>query len=167
MTTIDISDGEQLRQTAIHEAGHAVTGRVLSLPCGQVTIEADHDSAGHSIIVDPWEIVAAWDQQGIYHRGYDEAMRARIMTYMAGSMAEEECLGACHDGDGDDQMQVDLMLDSLLPAGVALEPYAARLKLRLRGIIRRHKASIEHLAAQLLERGTLSPMEVEQILGCG
>ncbi len=32
----------------IHEAGHAVIGRALSLICGQATVESDEDSAGHS-----------------------------------------------------------------------------------------------------------------------
>jgi hypothetical protein len=40
---------------AIHEAGHAVIGRVLTLVCGHATIVVDHEAGelGHSITADP------------------------------------------------------------------------------------------------------------------
>jgi ATP-dependent Zn protease len=34
---------KQLRRTAIHEAGHAVVGRVLGTTCGEATIVPDYD----------------------------------------------------------------------------------------------------------------------------
>ena len=42
--------------TAYHEAGHAVTGRVLSLPCGYATIRPDYAKAiaGHVITPEPY-----------------------------------------------------------------------------------------------------------------
>ena len=87
---------------------------MLTLVCGHATIEPDEDSAGHGFIVDPWVTFSAWDRRGIYHRSIDSALRARIIAYMAGRAAEEECLGVCPGGDGDDCRQIDLMLDSLL-----------------------------------------------------
>ena len=41
------------RHTAIHEAGHAVIARVLTLSCGDVSINADGHSAGRTLVHDP------------------------------------------------------------------------------------------------------------------
>lgn len=38
-----------LHRTAIHEAGHAVIGRAMTMACGGATIVADDESAGHSV----------------------------------------------------------------------------------------------------------------------
>jgi len=38
--------------TAVHEAGHAVIGRVLNMVCGNVSIIEDGDSAGLDIPLD-------------------------------------------------------------------------------------------------------------------
>jgi len=65
------------RHTAIHEAGHAVIGRALGIPCGHVTIEADADSSGHGIVPDPWVILEAWwATEGKSHRDMAAVMRA-------------------------------------------------------------------------------------------
>ena len=45
---------DDLLHIAVHEAGHAVIGRVLGMECGPVTIVPDDDSLGHSITFDPW-----------------------------------------------------------------------------------------------------------------
>ena len=50
-----------IRATAYHEAGHAVIGRVLTMQCGDVSIEADGTSAGYSITNDAYEIADIWD----------------------------------------------------------------------------------------------------------
>jgi hypothetical protein len=44
-----------LVKLAHNEAGHAVIGRVLGLPCGHVTIVTDQDSSGHSITPSIWQ----------------------------------------------------------------------------------------------------------------
>lgn len=53
------------RGTAIHEAGHAVIGRVLGMICGHATIIADEaeGEAGHTITADPHMIAYEWDKQ--------------------------------------------------------------------------------------------------------
>ena len=85
---------QQERETAIHEAGHAVIGRVLCLGCGYVTIDADADSAGHSIIAGPYETLDLWRGRapglGIRPRGVMRSiLRARAIAFMAGGVAEE------------------------------------------------------------------------------
>ncbi len=151
--------------TAIHEAGHAVIGRVLTLVCGYATIEADDDSSGHAITEDDWVTMSAWDAQGIYRgRGKDAATRGRILTFMAGREAEEECLGSCRGGDGGDRRQIDLMLDSMLPPDADLPRYAARLRSKARWLARHHRPMIERVAQLLLAHGRLEATEIDQAI---
>jgi hypothetical protein len=152
------------RHTAVHEAGHAVIGRVFRLGCGQASIVADDESTGHSITPDPWKTLGYWwDDLGLLHRDYGAVIRARVMTYMAGRVAEEEVLGSCCGGDGDDRQQIDMMLDSLLPLDADLATYAGRLDRRLRPIVRRHHAIIEQVAAELLCHGTLTQERLDEL----
>jgi hypothetical protein len=114
---------DERRHTAIHEAGHAVIGRVLGLPCGRVTIESDEDSAGHAISKDCLQVVAHWEKIGCDHRCMDTVLRARILTFLAGRIAEEECLG-----EYDDRGQINCTLDDLLPPDADVPHYADRLE---------------------------------------
>jgi hypothetical protein len=76
------------RPTAIHEAGHAVVGRVLGMYCGSATIVANEkrDTAGHVIIADPWATYEAWEARGKY-RNITSACRGLVLTCMAGAIA--------------------------------------------------------------------------------
>lgn len=152
------------RVTAYHEAGHAVIGRVLNLPCGYATIVPDDDSAAHSICEDPWEAVARWDSVG-RRRDLDTAYRARVIAYMAGAEAEIEFFGACDGGDGDDRWQIDLMLDSLLPADADIPAYAARLRRFTRALVRRHRDRIEAVANALHANKQLSEDRLDAMIG--
>jgi hypothetical protein len=38
---------DDLLHTAVHEAGHAVIGRVLGLVCGEITLETPYGGLGH------------------------------------------------------------------------------------------------------------------------
>lgn len=171
-----------LYATAIHEAGHAVIGRVLGIPCGGATIEADADSAGHNLIEDPWKILSLWEGQGYEirdnqlvptgtrpHGTYESALRGRILTFMAGWAAEVEILGECPGGDGDDRYQIGLMFEELTipgqrePGDGAWERYEGRLRARSRGLARRHRAAIERVAGALLARGSLTAEEIDAL----
>jgi hypothetical protein len=79
-------------ETAIHEAGHAVIGRVLGMICGGASVVEDHDSAGHSITEDPWDIGDRWKRRGKF-RDLHSVFVGRIMTFMAGSEAAELLAG--------------------------------------------------------------------------
>jgi hypothetical protein len=72
------------------------------MACGKVTIEADDDSSGHVIFGDPWDTFAAWEQRGRY-RAISTVIVGRIITSLAGALAEIEIIGECQGGDGDDQ----------------------------------------------------------------
>jgi len=138
----------KLQRTAIHEAGHAVIGRVLGLACGDVTIIADHNSNGHAILATPYAIEQAWEDCGKY-RDIASAFRGRILAYMAGREAEEVILGRDGGGDGDDQFQIALMLEEVTIAEEA-ERLAHRLRRHARSLVKRHRQPIERVAAALL-----------------
>src|SRR5271154_97309 len=109
---------------AIHEAGHAVIARILKLECGGASIDADADSAGHSIISDPLETLGIWEERerdggdlppdsGTRPHGtYSSVLRARILAYMAGRAAEEEIIPeTAPNGCDEDDRQISFMLD--------------------------------------------------------
>jgi hypothetical protein len=144
--------------------------------CGPATINADDDSAGHSVVGDPWEILGVWqgnapgDEGTRPHGDIDSVLRGRVLTFMAGWAAEIEILGSCRGGDGDDRRQVALMLEQIPISGYqhdgdrTTERYEARLRDRARGLVRRHRATIERVAAALQERGTLTADEIDAII---
>lgn len=165
--------------TAIHEAGHAVIGRALGIVCGHVTIEADEESSGHSIIADPWEILDQWWGRGPKvpgtrpHGTMESALRARAMSFMAGREAEVEIIGECQGGDGDDRYQAELMLEQLdipdqrEPGDGALERYEARLRKRCLALVRRHRLKIERVATVPMSRRALSAEEIDALISAG
>ncbi|WP_164712610.1 hypothetical protein [Methylobacterium currus] len=102
------------RHTAIHEAGHAVIGRVVTMACGGATIVADDESAGHSVTADPYAVLAAWEAREKW-RPSSSVWVGRILAYMAGAEAEEVILGGCQGGDGDDRRWITDMLYEIAP----------------------------------------------------
>ena len=159
-----------LRHTAIHEAGHAVIGRVLGMICGHATIVADDDSAGHGIVADPWSILAQWEQRERY-RDASTVFHGRMMSFMAGALAEVEFFGKCEGGDGDDQWQIAIMAEAgaNVPKRTGAweadrDRHIERLRVRAARLVRRHRQSIAKVAAALSERGTLTAEEIDSLL---
>jgi hypothetical protein len=104
---------KSLRQTAIHEAGHAVIARVLTLACGNATIVADHESAGHSITHDRYLIESEWNRRGKVRDAGNALWYGRIIAFMAGVEAEIVMLGKTSGGDGQDRYEIALMAENL------------------------------------------------------
>lgn len=164
--------------TAIHEAGHAVIGRILDLRCGGVTIvknEAEGE-AGHAIIANPWATVIAWEQrlyEQVEHRGeaakyrnFRSAFRGTIMARMAGAEAENVILGACQGGDSYDRSDIEQMAASSDTefSEAEWERFEPRMRRQTRRLIRKYRAAIERVAAALLERGTLEPDDIDALI---
>jgi ATP-dependent Zn protease len=155
---------KRLKETAYHEAGHAVIGRVLTLDCGGATIEPDHESAGHAITNDPWACLYAWEQRGKV-REPDAVWHARIITLMAGAEAVAVLLGAVSRGDGEDRYQIASMAEELQTPGESWDRIEARLRAMTRMLVRRHRARIERVAKALIARKTLSRAELDKFVG--
>lgn len=157
---------KKLNSTAVHEAGHAVIGRVLGLPCGHATIVADEDSSGHTLTAPPDEIREYWFDHDDKWRSQGTAIRARIMTFMAGAEAERVVLGKCKGGDGRDRYEIVTMAASIFetPLGDDWDRWEARLRRHTTALCRRHRATIERVAQALSERKTLSAQELDALV---
>jgi ATP-dependent Zn protease len=151
--------------TAIHEAGHAVIGRMLGMVCGQVTIipNLSEETAGVAITHDQWVTFGAWEKRDKY-RDVSSVVRGRIMTLMAGAEAEVVCIGRCRGGDTDDRFQVALMMEEIRIPNDDIVRYARRLRAKTRALVQRHRHKIEHVAKALTERRTISGKNVDRLL---
>ncbi|TNC16422.1 hypothetical protein FF100_04030 [Methylobacterium terricola] len=155
----------ELHRTAIHEAGHGVIGRAVTMACGGATIVADDESAGYSITADPYAVLAAWETREKW-RPPSSVWVGRILAYMAGAEAEEVILGDCQGGDGDDRRWITGMLYEIAPEDEH-EARETRLRRAARQLVRRHRSDIEAIARMLMERGTLTGEEIDAALPPG
>lgn len=157
----------QREHTAVHEAGHAVIGRVLGVPCGHATILADEDSAGHSLAAPPQETLERWwHNLGRYYREEASAFHARIMTYMAGAEAERVLLGACNRVDENDLGEIAWMAnsagyDTFSGAWTRRKGQLRRQTIRL---LRKHQATVRSVAEALMEKGFLTSEEIDALV---
>ena len=164
--------------TAIHEAGHAVIGRVLGMVCGGVSVipnEAEGE-AGHAITADPNATWYQYEKQyfdqlrcGLRppkYRDFGPVMRGRIITYMAGAEAEHVLLNGSAGGDGDDRYQIELMAETRWAFSSDEEWGRAepRMRRQTRRLIRKHRDKIERVAEALLQRRSLNSSEVDELL---
>jgi ATP-dependent Zn protease len=155
------------KNTAYHEAGHAVIARVLTLACGGATIKPNYrdGSAGCSITVDPYVCISEWNKRGKV-RLPAAVFHARIIGYMAGAETEAVLLGMNAIGDGDDRRQIALMAEEL---NCKYDEFWDRIEVRLRAmtrmLIRRHRDRIECTAKVLLKKTTLSGPQLDKLVG--
>ena len=156
-----------LRHTAIHEAGHAVVGRVLTLVCGSTTIVPDHKdgAAGHTIIADHHECEHEWRKRGKVRDKDNAVFHGRIKAYMAGGEAEVILLGSTKGGDFDDRRQIELMAKELDHDPAEWARWEVRLRRQTRRLIRQHRDKIERVANALLANGKLSAKQIDKLTG--
>lgn len=151
--------------TAIHEAGHAVIGRVLGLKCGQVTIIPDeiNGEAGHAIIAQPFDTLNEYERLG-EEREIHLIFRDQILAWMAGAEAEIEILGHWRGGDGDDQQKIRFALPEADLSPEQWRRSERRMRAKTRGLVRRHREKIEHVARALIEHRTLQADEIDALV---
>ena len=154
------------RQTAVHEAGHAVIGRALGVTCHDVSIVPDRPSEdlGYSVMDDPR---FSWERGDGPKRPLAEAF---CIALYAGAEAERLILGTSDVGDGVD---CERATDCLTWAGVrgatfvgddAYDSREAALRARARLEVMRRRAVIERVADALLIHGTLTGEQVDALL---
>lgn len=171
--------------TAVHEAGHAVIGRILRQTCGSASIVRDEEQGeeGHAIIEDPWKTLWAWEQAyfkcaelGLPAprlRGAESAFRGKMLSVMAGAEAEIALLGRCRGGDGNDRNEIDWMWSSGyhgydLTAGHTFEArmrrFEARMRRQARRLVRKHEATILRVAKALIAHQRLTAAQIEALM---
>ncbi|MBR1149336.1 hypothetical protein [Bradyrhizobium sp. JYMT SZCCT0428] len=151
-----------LRHTAIHEAGHAVIGRALGLKCGGASIVRDGQFAGFADIEDPDEsgILSGWRARGRYRKP-NLPWRGFILAKMAGAEAEAVLLGLSKGGDADDRYRIEEMLDNADLTFDQWDRREPRMRATTRRLIRYHEAAIKSVAAALLIYEALSAENID------
>jgi hypothetical protein len=167
-----------LLHTAIHEAGHAVIGRVLGMICGRATIVPDEaeGEAGHAITGTPYLVQAAWEKQYFAqlerglpppkYRDVGPIFHGQIITCMAGAEAENALLGRCNLGDAGDRYEIEKLADTrwAFASGEEWARAEPRMRRQARRLVRKHRDKIERVAKALLQRKSLTPDEVDQLM---
>ena len=162
------SDDGILWHTAVHEAGHAVIGRILNLPCGKATIVPDFDEEtnGFALVTrEPDTNRAHWYDHHDKWRGLEVVFHANILVSMAGAEAERVVIGCDYGGDSDDETNISWMGASMMDT---LSPERDRLLAQLRRhtsrLVRKHRLRIERVAFALMEHRTLQGHEIDELV---
>ena len=172
-------DGAVRRETAVHEAGHALAGLILEPDSvyGASAI-SQGDSEGRTSIISPEDTSATLGRQA----------ENRIAIALAGRVAEREILGVVSMGCADDlqsAMMIAIILlqklgaygyeylsgseDNPVPAAT-MEKAAEILNAqdgRVAAIIRENRDTVAAIADALQERGALSRDELLAFMGNG
>ena len=150
---------------AIHEAGHAVIGRMLGLPCGDVTTEpSDDQELGHAVVGDP---IRDWCRGDGPRRPLVEAS---CVSLYAGAEAERIIVGSADVGDGPDCSKATSLISIIGLRGAAFvgddvwERYEARLRRKAATLVTKHTEQIERVARALMEHGKLTDEQVNELI---
>jgi ATP-dependent Zn protease len=138
-------------EVAYHEAGHSVLARVLGLRAGRATLR-DRDGRAKSYFC-PGDCIDG------------------VLAVLGGRAASEELLGYADEFgcSTDDRAALELLMASGI---IEREPWYAKVVRRqllaqARDLIRKHRGAVERVAHALLDRGTLSGWEIDQIIESG
>ena len=156
--TVKLSAGS----TAYHEAGHAVIGRVLGMTCGGATTVPNFEEleAGHAI-THVERSISDWDARGRWR--WKSMFRARILMLMAGRESEIEVFGKAPDarfGDGADLREIARTMEEADVDDALL----AKMRVKTRGLVRRHRDAIRSVAKALIRKRKLSSEQIDKIV---
>jgi hypothetical protein len=156
----------QRRQTAVHEAAHAVIARALGIASGEVTIvgEGGH-SLGHSVFDDP---------RFRWTRGDGKKSAAAnnfAIALFAAAEAERLILNAQETGDSVDCERATACLawagavrNAMFVGDENFDRHEANLRRKAAALVRQYRPQIEQVAEALDQRGTLSGSEIDAVV---
>jgi cell division protease FtsH len=151
--------------TAVHEAGHAVIGRILGLPCGGATIESSNDGElGHADVDDP---IREWRRGDGSRRPLIE--KSCVCLY-AGAEAERIVNGTAYVGDGPDCSKATSLISIIGVRGAAFvnddvwDRYEAKLRSRSGILVAKHGTQIERIAEALMKQGALTSQQIDALM---
>ncbi len=142
----------RIKASPIHEAAHAIIGRVLGIECGDVRVGFDHATNSYGR-----NESGGWDSHG-RKRPARYGRDADIICTASGEEAEIEFLGSSCEGAWADRAGIDKLLDG--------DPNAEKIERRLRRmarmLVRRHAIPIRYVAQVLTKAGTLTGAELDR-----
>lgn len=169
------------RSTAYHEAGHAVAAHALGLGTVAVSVEPKGDAIGWHQMPDAnvdhlnsaMRVLAHLEIPGLGDCRFetdDEAaavLRQHLLLIQGGEVAQRRAVPTSyrhHHVDSDHGHIIDLAL--LLTGGNpdAVEVLDAELRAEAERLLDKHWASVEAVAAALLEHGSLTGAQVAAIV---
>lgn len=151
-------------RTAVHEASHAVIGRVLDLPCGEASIVPDNDYLGYAEVHPPW---VGWQ------RGYGRkapVMEAFIVMSKSGAEAERQFIGGEAILDWQDEDTVREAYRNFRIKGRSYigdeveDAHEARMEERAERLVREYRIIIERVACALIKRRTLTGNDIDALM---
>jgi ATP-dependent Zn protease len=156
---------DRKRETAVHEAAHAVVARILGIIGYQVTICPTDKEWGSASFDNPM-----FDWKRGDGAKATAANNFAIAAY-AGVQGERCILGSQITSESDDHRKAEDCLawaSAVRGASFMGDKHFHRREANLRKkaaeLVRRHRSQIERVAEALLERGTLSGGEVDALL---
>ena len=138
---------------AYHEAGHAVISMKLGYRCLYVTIVPDGARLGHVCCDDP------------LMGGHDNKINHALMVLIAASLAEGKHLGSPTWGDAEDRVRAkSLALLATNDDTARAEALMSEMIGEARQLVERHWLEIEALAKQLLAKGRVNFLGIQQLI---
>src|SRR5262245_41682805 len=165
----------ELRQTAIHEAGHAVVAYVLGLGCKDMALTHDEveETGAYAYVRGPNPL---YGYEGTSRSERQATMRAACVACCAGLAAEHvffdvPLITDNENAQGDFQNIIELESNGLRIRGKrngfvgdeATWRYIDRLLVKAKKLVKSHRVTIQRLADTLVERKRLSAEEVERL----
>ncbi len=158
-----LSQSQERRRRAFHEAGHAVAGHLFGAETSDLTLDRD-DSARHGI---PWfSCPAEGPPEGAESARLQDMLQRRIQTLLAGEVAQELAGFSSELGTEADE---EAILQCAMDLGADLDVQAAfvtwmRWSTRQLLAYSSHWWKVEGVAEALLERGRMTRDEALGLL---